>query len=68
LLHDPRAAIAAETEGSIPSGMEIRVVEETATVRYLVLPRNTTRLSDEELDLTAGGDDVSGAGWETCWP
>jgi hypothetical protein len=55
LLADPRAAIAAETGGSIPSGMEIRVVEETATVRYLVLPRNTTQLSDEELDMTAGG-------------
>jgi hypothetical protein len=55
LLADPRAAIAAETGGSIPPGIEIRAVEETATVRYLVLPQNTTQLSDEELDLTAGG-------------
>jgi hypothetical protein len=29
----------------VPPGMEIRVVEETASVRYLVLPRNTTQLS-----------------------
>src|SRR5262245_8858833 len=55
LLADPWAVIAAETGGSIPSGMEIRVVEETASVRYLVLPLNSTQLSDEQLDLTAGG-------------
>ena len=55
LLHDPRAAITAETGGSVPEGIEVRVVEETATVRYLVLPHNTTQLSDEQLDLTAGG-------------
>ena len=45
LFDDPRAAIAAETGRAVPEGMEIRVVEETATVRYLVLPRNTTQLS-----------------------
>jgi hypothetical protein len=63
LLADPRAAIAAETGGMVPEGIQIRVVEETATVLYLVLPRNTTQLSDEELDLTAGGLDL----WCGCW-
>jgi hypothetical protein len=55
LVDDPRAAIAAEFGRAVPEGIEMRVVEETATVRYLVLPPNTTRLSDEELDRTAGG-------------
>jgi hypothetical protein len=43
LLADPHAAIATETGRAVPEGIEIRVVEETATVRYLVLPRNTSR-------------------------
>src|SRR5262249_3465416 len=60
LLADPRAAIAAETGGSVPPGLEIRVVEETATVRYLVLPLDSTQLSDEQLDLAAGGSCVYG--------
>src|SRR5262245_12141647 len=63
LLADPRAAIAAETGGMVPPGMEIRVVEETASVRYLVLPCNTTQLSDEQLDLTAGGMSVNSVNW-----
>jgi len=60
LFDDPRAAIATETGRAVPEGIELRVVEETATVRYLVLPRNTTQLSDEELDLTAGGQCADG--------
>jgi hypothetical protein len=61
LLAEPRAAIAAETGRAVPEGVEIRVVEETATRRYLVLPCNTAQLSDEELNLTAGGaTDFSG--------
>jgi hypothetical protein len=61
LLDDPRAAIAAETGRATVEGIEIRVVEETATVRYLVLPLNTTELSDEQLDLAAGGgSDICG--------
>jgi hypothetical protein len=60
LFDDPRSAIATETGRAVPEGIEIRVVEETATVRYLVLPRNTTQLSDEELDLPAGGQCADG--------
>jgi hypothetical protein len=56
LVDDPRAAIAAETGRAVTEGIEVRVVEETASVRYLVLPRNTTQLSDEQLDLAAGGN------------
>jgi hypothetical protein len=60
LLADPRAAIAAETGRAVQDGIQIRVVEETASVRYLVLPRNTNQISDEELDLAAGG-------FSSCW-
>jgi hypothetical protein len=55
LFDDPRAAIATETGRAVPEGVEIRVVEETATVRYVVLPRNIAQLSDEQLDPIAGG-------------
>ena len=60
LLADPRAAIAAETGRAVQDGIQIRVVEETASVRYLVLPRNTNQISDEELDLPAGGQCADG--------
>src|SRR5262249_20722551 len=68
LFDDPHAAIAAETGRAVPEGIEVRVVEETASVRYLVLPRNTTQLSDEELDLTAGGEGAAELeAWIRSW-
>jgi hypothetical protein len=36
-------------------GLEIKVLENSDTVFYLVLPQKSTELSDEDLDAVAGG-------------
>jgi hypothetical protein len=61
LLADPRTALAAEGI-EVPAGMDLRVVENTADVTYVVLPMAPAEgeLSDEDL----GG--VIGAGNSTC--
>lgn len=39
----------------VPQEVEIKVVEESARMMYLVLPVNPDELTDEQLDATAGG-------------
>jgi hypothetical protein len=64
LLADPAKALAA-MGWQVPSHIQLKVVENTHTDVYLVLPRNpgSGHLSEEALDsLTgAGGDVVPGA-------
>lgn len=55
LLNDPKAAIEQELGGSLPQGMDIKVVEETADTLYLVLPSTEGQLSEADLDHVAGG-------------
>jgi hypothetical protein len=60
LLSDPIAAVAEEgvivPESVLQSGIEFRVVEDTDTVRHLVLPAAPAdELSDLELAVVAGG-------------
>lgn len=43
---------------AIPAGVTCKVVEDTPTLRHLVLPAPPSRLSDADLDLVAGGGDV----------
>ncbi|PDW01986.1 NHLP leader peptide family RiPP precursor [Candidatus Viridilinea mediisalina] len=38
LLHDPKATLAATFGAELPPDVELKVVEETALTRYLVLP------------------------------
>ncbi|WP_304508684.1 NHLP leader peptide family RiPP precursor [Anaerotignum sp.] len=54
LLTNPHGAIA-EFDVNIPEDMEIKILEETAKTSYLVLPFVADELSDEALDLVAGG-------------
>ena len=56
LVSDPKA-VAAEYGFTIPPGMQVRVVENTADVTNVVLPRRPTAevLSDEQLEAVAGG-------------
>lgn len=42
----------------VPEGVEIRVVEESPQVLYLVLPVNLDELTDEQLDNVAAGSCV----------
>ncbi len=60
LLSDPRAVLA-EHGFDVPEGTEIRVLEDTPTVRHLTLPPCPEGdLVDEELVGTAVADSYSG--------
>ncbi len=54
-ITDP-AAVMREAGLSLPSGVEIKVVENTVKINYVLLPGRPTELSDEQLDAVAGGD------------
>ena len=55
LLADPRAAIKKAYGVDLPPSIELRVVEETPSVFYLVLPLQGEELTDEQLAAVAGG-------------
>ncbi|POZ50896.1 NHLP leader peptide family RiPP precursor [Methylovulum psychrotolerans] len=56
LIADPKATLAAESI-AVPDGIELRVLENTATVVNLVLPPPPAEgeLSDEDLGAVTGG-------------
>jgi hypothetical protein len=65
LLADPKGIIEQELGGRFPESIEVRVVEESAQIIYLVLPSASPlgqggELSDQELDAVAGGDEIIG--------
>jgi hypothetical protein len=67
LLQDPKRTVEGELGVQIPAGIEIRVVEESPSTLYLVLPPSTIApgqaLSDQELEQVAGGwTGITGAG------
>ena len=59
LLRDPTKTVELELGVRIPDGTEIRVVEETPSRLYLVLPPRSMatgqELSDQDLEQVAGG-------------
>ena len=59
LLADPRAAIKMAYGVDLPPSLELRVVEETPTVFYLVLPLHSEELTDEQLAAVAGGAGIA---------
>lgn len=61
LIADPRTALAAEGI-EVPAGIDLRVVENTADVNYVILPMAPAEgeLTDEDLDGAIG------AGNSTC--
>ena len=68
LLNKPgtaKAAIEAEMGQKLPADFEIRVVQESPTVTYLVLPMSpqvSRELSEEQLATVAGGGGNCNAG------
>ena len=57
--NDPKASMRAHGV-DVPDGIEIEVVESTATKHYVVLPPlQSGELSDEQLNGVAGGVDWS---------
>jgi hypothetical protein len=65
LVTEP-AAVLREQGMDVPPGVEVRVVENTATVAHLVLPPKPAEgeLSEEQLVQAAGGACVA-ATWST---
>lgn len=56
LLANPKNAIQQQFGKELPLGLEVRVVEESANVIYLVLPpKPTVEVSDADLKAVAGG-------------
>ena len=59
LIRDPRDVIGRELGVEIPPSVEIRVLEESTTTSYLVLPPAPVaagqQLSDRDLEAVAGG-------------
>jgi hypothetical protein len=55
LLKDPQAALV-EAGVEVPAGVSVKVVEETETTRYFILPPPPEgELSEEALEKVAGG-------------
>lgn len=55
LIADPKAAIEAEFGVKVPADVELKVVEQTAKLKYIVMPEKSGALSEEQLDSVAGG-------------
>ena len=67
LMDNPKEALG-QLGVQVPEDVEVKVVEESAKVGYIVLPVNPDELTDEQLDWVAGG------GWfcddeyrNRCW-
>ena len=70
LLDDPKEPVEQELGSRLPEGVEVRAVEESAQIIYLVLPSASPlgqggELSDQELDEVAGGDESDNP-WAGC--
>lgn len=54
LVENPKAALS-QLGVKLPTDVEVKVVEESSKVLYLVLPANPEELTEEQLELVAGG-------------
>jgi hypothetical protein len=72
LLADPKAAIEQELGSRLPESIEVRAVEETPEIIYLVLPSRSAdvrggELSDQELDAVSGGLSLDCNTFQYCY-
>jgi hypothetical protein len=57
LLADPAATMKAEgLSVDLPAGMTMKAVENTDKVYHFVIPAKPTELTEEQLDMVAGGE------------
>ena len=67
LLADPKGTVEQELGAELPEEVEIRCMEETPDIVYLVLPPRSQdsagggELSDSELETVAGGWSIGGS-------
>ncbi len=67
LVDNPKEALG-QLGVQLPEDVEVKVVEESARVVYLVLPDNPDELTDEQLDRVAGGVWFCGDAYRNrCW-
>ncbi|BAF60545.1 hypothetical protein PTH_2364 [Pelotomaculum thermopropionicum SI] len=59
LMDNPKEALG-QLGVRVPDEIEIKVFEESPQVLYLVLPLNPDELTDEQLEVVAGGAGCSG--------
>ena len=50
---------AEQTDLLLPDGAEVRIIQNTDDIRYLILPASPKSLTKAELALAAGGESVS---------
>ena len=71
LVNDPKGVIEKQLNTSLPAGVTVKAVEETADTAYVVVPHVTGEgeLNDADLEKVAGGFldknaecDIEGAG------
>ena len=55
LLEDPRRALHDRFNVDLPGDVELKVLQETPTTFYLVLPVDPAELSETDLGKVAGG-------------
>jgi hypothetical protein len=57
LLADPAATLKAEgIDIELPTGMTLKAIEDTDKVYHLIVPAKPSELSEEDLDMVAGGE------------
>ena len=50
-----------KSDAIIPEGAEVRIIQNTDDVRYMILPASPKTLSKQELAMAAGGDQTAAA-------
>ena len=50
-----------EKDVLIPKGAEVRIIQNTENIRYMILPASPKSLTEAELQMVAGGDSVKNA-------
>ena len=69
LLADPAATLKAEgVKIDLPAGMTLKAVEDTDKVCHIIIPPKPTELSDEQLEMAAGGKPDFTMNWCLCTP
>ncbi len=69
LLKNPKAVVEGQLNNKLPSGINVRAVEETADTIYVVVPyvpKAGKELGDAALEQVAGGSSKGGSDTYNC--